>query len=144
LALRFQISCVVGVFALALAPGARATLFHDSFSTTYRSPGGAVPTGTNVRLRLRVTGERVGEVALRLEVGDPVTDTSTLRTLKLKRAGAFWSVVYRSPAKPALVSYSFRVTTSHGCAGTATTTAATTRARAARAKPRGLAATRSG
>jgi glycosidase len=114
LALRFQISCVVGIFALALVPGARATLFHDSFSPVYRSPGGAVPAGTTVRLRLRVTGERVRAVALRLEVGDPVAETSAVRTLKAKRAGQFWSVNYRTPSKPALVSYAFRVTTTRG------------------------------
>jgi cyclomaltodextrinase / maltogenic alpha-amylase / neopullulanase len=114
LALRFQISCVVGVLALALVPAGRAALLHDSFSTVYRSPGGAVPAGTSVRLRLRVTGERVKAVALRVEVGDPLTDTSTLRMLPLKRAGAFWSVVYHAPAKPSLVTYSFRVTSARG------------------------------
>ena len=67
-----------------------------------------------MRLRLRVTGERVKAVALRVEVGDPATETATVRTLKLKRAGAFWSVTYRTPAKPSLVSYAFRVTTAHG------------------------------
>jgi glycosidase len=114
LALRLQISCVVGVFALALAPDAGATLFHDSFNPVYRSPGGAVPAGTAVRLRLRVTGERMKAVALRLEVGDPVTETSVVRMLKAKRAGQFWSVNYRTPSKPALVTYAFRVTTAHG------------------------------
>jgi hypothetical protein len=54
LALRFQISCAVGVCALALAPGAKATLLHDSFSPAYRSPGGAVAAGATVRLRLHV------------------------------------------------------------------------------------------
>jgi glycosidase len=105
---------VVGVCGLALAPGAHATLFHDSFSPAYRSPGGAVPTGTTVRLRLRVTGERAKAVALRLEVGDPATDTSALRFIALKRKGTFWNVDYRTPATPALVSYAFRVTTARG------------------------------
>ena len=73
-----------------------------------------MPTGANVRLRLRVTGERVKAVALRVEAGDPVTETATLRTIKLKRVGGFWTVTYRAPAKPSLVSYSFRVTTAHG------------------------------
>jgi glycosidase len=114
LALRFQISCVVGVCALALAPGANATLFHDSFSATYRSPGSAVPTRTSVQLRLRVTGERIKTVSLRLEVGDPATETSTVRMLKLTRSGTLWSVVYRTPAKPAIVSYAFRVTMAQG------------------------------
>jgi glycosidase len=104
----------VGVCALALAGTAKAALLHDSFSPSYRSPVGAVPTGSSVRLRLRITGERVKAVALRLEVGDPASDTSTLRTLTLKRAGTFWTVTYRTPSKPALVSYSFRVTTKRG------------------------------
>src|SRR5262245_31038892 len=106
--------CVVGVSVQAPAPGAHAALFHDSFSPAYRSPGGAVPTGTTVRLRLRVTGERVKAVALRVEVGDVATDTSTLRLLKLKRSGAFWSIAYRTPVRPALVTYTFRVTTTQG------------------------------
>ena len=89
---------MVGVCALAFAPGAKATLFHDSFSPAYRSPGGAVPTGATVRLRLRVTRERVKAVVLRVEVGDPVTETSTVHMLKLKRAGAFWMINYRTPA----------------------------------------------
>ena len=45
---------MVGVCALALAGTAKAALVHDSFSPTYRSPTGAVPTGSTVRLRLRV------------------------------------------------------------------------------------------
>jgi glycosidase len=116
LALRLKVICALLVSAAAFAPAAEAkvTLLHDSFSATYRSPGGAVPTGANVRLRLRATGERVRAVALRVEVGDPATETATLRTIKLKRAGAFWTVTYRAPAKPSLVSYSFRVTTVHG------------------------------
>jgi glycosidase len=105
---------VAALVLFAAGPNAQPRLFHDSFSPAYRSPGGAVPTGTNVRLRLRVTGERPRAVALRLEVGDPATDTSTLRTLKLKRAGTFWTATYRTPAKPALVSYAFRVTTKRG------------------------------
>ena len=105
---------MVGVCALALAPAAKATLFHDSFSPAYRSPGGAVPTSTPVRLRLRVTGERAKSVALRVEIGDPISDTSSVRMLRMKRAGAFWSVSYRTPAGPAIVSYSFRVSTPRG------------------------------
>jgi glycosidase len=116
LARLLQVSCAllvcVGIFVPAA--WAKVGLVHDSFSAVYRSPGGAVPAGTDVRLRLRVTGERVKAVALRLEVGDPVTETAVLRTLKLKRKGAFWTTTYRTPAKPALVSYSFRVTTRHG------------------------------
>jgi hypothetical protein len=107
---------VLLVCAAAFAPTAEAkvTLLHDTFSATYRSPGAAVPTGAKARLRPRVTRERVKAVALRVEAGDPVTETATLRTIKLKRAGGFWTVTYRTPANPSLVSYSFRVTTAHG------------------------------
>jgi len=100
--------------AFAPAAGAKLTLLHDTFSTVYRSPGGAVATGSTVRLRLRVTGARPKSVVLRVEAGDPVTDTSTLRLIRLKRTGAFWSVAYRTPAQPSIVSYAFRVTTRAG------------------------------
>ena len=102
------------MLATALAGTAEGAFLHDSFSTTYRSPAGAVPTGTNVRLRLRATGERVRAVGLRVEVADPVTETATLRTLRMRRAGAFWTVSYRAPARPSLVAYSFRITTARG------------------------------
>ena len=105
---------MVGVCVLAFAGTAKAALLHDTFSPTYRSPGGAIPTGTAVKLRLRATGERVKAVALRVEAGDHATDMSSVRMLKLLRAGAFWSVTYRTPAKPSLVSYAFRVTTAKG------------------------------
>jgi glycosidase len=103
--------------ALALAPSAGAAplrLFHDSFSTAYRSPGGAVPTATDVRLRLRVTGAKAKNVVLVAQAGDPVTDTSTLRTVKLRRSGLFWVTTYRTPTEPSLVSYAFRITTARG------------------------------
>jgi glycosidase len=116
LARRFQISCALLVCAAAFAPtaGAGLTLLHDSFSPSYRSPGGAVPTGTSVRLRLRVTGARPKSVVLRVEAGNPATDTSTLKLIPMKRSGAFWSVAYRTPAQPSIVSYSFRVKTARG------------------------------
>jgi glycosidase len=101
----------VALAALALPPtaGAAVRLAHDSFSASYRSPTGAVPTGTRITLRLRVTGAKPSGVTLRLEIGDPVTETAMLANLKLKRRGALWSVAYRTPAKPSIVSYSFRV-----------------------------------
>jgi glycosidase len=99
----------LGALAFAPAGGAAVRLFHDSFSTAYRSPAGAVPAGTAVTLRLRVTGAKPAGVTLRVEASDPVTETSTLSNLKLRRRGSVWSVAYRTPAKPSLVSYAFRV-----------------------------------
>jgi len=105
---------VLVAFALPTAANAAGgRLFHDSFSNTYRSPGGAVATGTSVTLRLRVTG-KARTAALKLVVADPATDTSKQVTRSMTRKGSFWSVTYQAPAKPALVSYSFRVTTKRG------------------------------
>src|SRR5688572_20144738 len=92
--------------SLALAPAAEAQLrpFHDTFSAAYRSPGGAVGTGTPVTLRLRVTGGKPKGVTLRVEAAGRVSN------LKLRRRGSIWSVTYRTPSRPGIVSYSFRVT----------------------------------
>jgi len=99
------------VASLAFAPsgGAALRLAHDSFSTAYRSPTGAVAAGTRVTLRLRVTGARPTSVTLRVEASNPVTETSTLSSVRMTRRGAIWGVTYRTPARPSIVSYSFRV-----------------------------------
>jgi glycosidase len=96
--------------ALAFAPsaGAQVRLLHDSFSTAYRSPGGAVATGTRVTLRLRVTGGKPKGVTLRVEAAGRVSN------LKLRRRGSIWSVAYRTPSRPAIVSYAFRVSMARG------------------------------
>jgi glycosidase len=108
LALRFQISCVVGVCALVLAGTVEAAYVHDTFSPAYRSPGGAVASGTPVTLRLRVTGARPKSVTLRVEANGRVSN------LRLRRRGVVWSVTYRAPARPQIVTYAFRVSTRRG------------------------------
>jgi glycosidase len=90
------------------AGAATARLFHDTFDVRYRSPGGAVATGTSVKLRLRVTGASAKSVTLRVDTGDPATDTQTRSFLPLRRAGSYWSVTLRVPAKPAVLTYVFR------------------------------------
>jgi glycosidase len=96
--------------SLALAPAAEAQLrpFHDTFSAAYRSPGGAVGTGTPVTLRLRVTGGKPKGVTLRVETAGRVAN------LKLRRRGSIWSATYRTPSRPAIVSYTFRISTARG------------------------------
>ena len=53
---------LVGLALAAIAPGPAAAaprklrLLHDTFSSAYRNPSGAVRTGSTVTLRLRVTG----------------------------------------------------------------------------------------
>lgn len=93
------------VFALALffasAASAQAApkLFHDSFSATYRSPFGAVTTGTRVTLKLRVTGARPTSVAA--HVGS--------RFVAMRRRGALYSATVAMPSTPQIVKYTFRV-----------------------------------
>jgi glycosidase len=101
--MRVYIALAAAALFFAPAADARVTLLHDSFSTAYRSPGGAVATGTPVTLRLRVTGARPKAVAVRIE-------TTRISLLRMRRAGSIWSVTYRTPAAPTVVSYAFRVT----------------------------------
>jgi glycosidase len=99
---------LVGLALAAIAPGAAAAaprklrLLHDTFSTAYRNPSGAVRTGSTVTLRLRVTGEKPKGVTL-------VVSGSASRRLKMRRHGALWSAALRTPATPGILSYSFRV-----------------------------------
>ncbi len=103
--------------ALSAAPSAgaaRTRLFHDSFSTTYRTPSGAVTTGSVVTLRLRVTGAAARSVTLHVEGGDPGGAPTVRRDIRMRRSGAFWTVGYRTPAQPSILKYSFRVKTARG------------------------------
>ncbi|MDX6409580.1 MAG: hypothetical protein QOE13_2651 [Gaiellaceae bacterium] len=104
---------VVVLFAACAFPApveaAGPRLFHDTFDPAYRSPGGAVATGTSVRLRLRVIGAKAQSVRLRVDTGDPAAETQTRRLVSLHRAGRFWTGILRAPARPAILSYVFRV-----------------------------------
>ena len=89
----------LGAAALA-APAQAATpkIFHDSFSSAYRSPGGAVPTGSRVTLRVR----GVGAKAAWLHVAPS-------RLIKMCRRGSTWSAVLRTPRTPTILHYAFRL-----------------------------------
>src|SRR6185312_12017748 len=107
-----KLALAVLLAACALpAPANAATvrLFHDTFDPSYRSPGGAVATGTNVRLRLRVTGPKPQSVTLRVDRADPAAGTQTRSFLPLHRSGSVWTVTLRAPAQPAILAYVFRV-----------------------------------
>jgi glycosidase len=103
-------TAALAVLAFAPMAAGKIVLRHDTFGGVYRSPGGAVAAGTPVRLRLSVSGALATRVLLRVEMADPVTGTSRLSNLRMRRLGALWTVTYRTPTKPAIVSYSFRVT----------------------------------
>src|SRR5947208_15666650 len=100
---------VMGAAALAAASTAGATaplrLLHDSFSTAYRSPSGAVPAGSTVTLRLRATGGPVRGVTLHVEGGDPSGGGNVLQNLPMRRRGTLWTIGYRTPARPVILKY---------------------------------------
>jgi glycosidase len=117
---RSTVRVVLLAFAVLVVP-ARATastdalrLFHNSFSPAYRSPGGAVPAGSRITLRLRVTGMRARNVMLHVEGGDPAGGGNVTANVATRRRGAIWSVAYRTPSRPVILKYSFRVRTSRG------------------------------
>ncbi len=109
LALVLLLAACVAPASSDAATAATTRAFHDTFDVRYRSPGGAVATGTRVRLRLRVTGAKAQSVTLRVDRGDPAADTQARSFLPLRRAGAFWTVTLRTPAQPAILTYAFRV-----------------------------------
>lgn len=96
--------------AVLAAPGQAAAsatairLFHNTFDSAYRSPGGAVPAGSRVTLKLRVTGAKASRVSLHVAVGSAKPKNYTMR-----RRGQLWSYALRTPTTPAVVNYDFRV-----------------------------------
>ena len=83
----------------AVPANAAVRLFHDTFDAQYRSPFGAVPAGSKVTLRLRVTGAKPKSVSL--HVGRAFH--------AMRRSGTLWSDVLTTPSTPSIVSYDFRV-----------------------------------
>jgi glycosidase len=86
------------------ADAATVKLFHDTFSTAYRTPFGAVQTGSKVTLRLRVTGAKAKSATLRVSVG-----SGNARNVRMSRRGTLWRATVKMPSSPAVVSYDFRV-----------------------------------
>jgi glycosidase len=96
-----RIVLALAIFFAASAPAhaAGVKLFHDTFDAKYRSPFGAVPTGSKVTLRLRVTGGRPLSVAVHFGP----------RFVPMRRAGGLWTARVTTPSAPAVVNYDFRV-----------------------------------
>ena len=92
---------LVAAVALVTAAPANAAirLFHDTFNAQYRSPFGAVPAGSKVTLRLRVTGAKPTSVTVHVgRVFHP-----------MHRSGRLWSYAFTTPSTPSIVNYDFRV-----------------------------------
>ncbi|MBX3031280.1 MAG: alpha amylase N-terminal ig-like domain-containing protein [Chloroflexi bacterium] len=92
-----------------------ADLQHDSRSDLYRSPGGAVPAGSRVLLRLRAAA---GDLeSARLVVSDRLAGTTTSLPMAVvatdPSAGAhghdWWQAALDVPAGPTILDYSFVV-----------------------------------
>ena len=83
----------------AVPANAAVRLFHDTFDAHFRTPFGAVPAGSKVTLRLRVTGAKPKSVSL--HVGRAFH--------AMRRSGTLWSSVLTTPPKPSIVNYDFRV-----------------------------------
>ncbi len=90
-------------------------LYHDSFSSLYRNPFGAVTTGTTVNIKFRTFHLDVTAVYLKVYVLDPVTNVTTAPTefpLSVSSTDGtydFWQVNYTTPNVQRLVYYKFRV-----------------------------------
>jgi glycosidase len=93
------VAAAAGLVPATPAAAATAKLFHDSFDAKYRTPFGAVPAGSKVTLRLRVTGARPRSVALHLE----------RRFVAMRRTAQMWGTTVAVTRTPSIVHYDFRV-----------------------------------
>jgi glycosidase len=94
-------------------------LKHDTFDSYYRSPFGAVPTGTAVNLKFRTDLLDVSNVYLKVYKYNPQTDTTDtaveypLTFLENRTEGAttyaIYSINYVAPSTPSIIYYKFRV-----------------------------------
>ncbi len=91
-------------------------LYHDSFNSSYRTPFGAVPTGTNVNLKFRSYRFDLTAVTLRVYTLDPITNITTgpidspLNYESNDGTYDYWQVNYTVPNVPRLVYYKIRAT----------------------------------
>jgi len=96
---RLLVALAIALAAPASAQAAGVKLFHDTFDTAYRQPFGAVPAGSKVSLRLRVTGGRPRSVAV--HIGK--------RFVTMRKRGSLWAATVTTTATPSIVDYDFRV-----------------------------------
>ncbi len=92
-----------------------ADLAHDSRSDRYRIPGGAVPAGTRVTLRLRAAAGDLSEATVR--VWDSLKEIQVLvpmRVVATERTGGrhgydYWEATLNTLAQPTVLYYRFIV-----------------------------------
>lgn len=94
-------------------------LKHDTFDPYYRSPFGAVPTGSSVNLKFRTDLLDVSGVFMKIYKYNPQTNTTDdavevpLTFLENRTEGAttysIYSVNYTVPSTPSIIYYKFRI-----------------------------------
>ncbi|HWR60923.1 MAG TPA: glycoside hydrolase family 13 protein [Clostridia bacterium] len=83
-------------------------IIHDSREEEYRSPFGAVPCGSTVRLGLRVMGaNQVGVAELVVNADGGTEQRVTMSLEQSREAGAFYAASINLPLQPGLVWYYF-------------------------------------
>lgn len=96
---------------------AASGLVHDTYSTAYRSPGGAVPVGTPVTLKLAASAGYASAVDLVVYQYVASTD-STLPAatypMTWDAAAGRWTVTYATPSVPSIAYYKFKITGATG------------------------------
>ena len=94
-------------------------LRHDTFDSYYRSPFGAVPAGSSVRLRFRTIPFDVDGVSVRVYHYDPASNATSgpvdypLAYLEDRVEDgtnyAIWTYILTTPGTPAILYYKFRI-----------------------------------
>jgi cyclomaltodextrinase / maltogenic alpha-amylase / neopullulanase len=96
-----------------------SALLHDSRDPLYRTPGGAVPTGKAITLRLRTAANNVGNVFLRTwdtsaQGGHGDVIWYTARHAFTRGAYDYWQVVIPPQSGPRSVWYKWQVIAARG------------------------------
>ncbi len=91
-------------------------LYHNSFNNFYRTPFGAVTTGTNVNLKFRSYRFDLTAVTLRVYILDPITNITTgpidspFSYVSNDGTYDYWQINYTVPNVPRLVYYKIKAT----------------------------------
>lgn len=96
---------------------AASGLVHNTFDTAYRAPGGAVPAGSSVVLKLAAKPGYASAADLVVYQYNAATN-STLPVatypMTWDAAGGMWTRTYTTPGQPSIAYYKFKIT---GAAG---------------------------
>ncbi len=94
---------------MAQAQGQQSPLLHNSRDPIYRNPGGAVPAGTNVILRIRTKKDALDVAVLRLYDGESQQETffNMQKALTTPDGFDFWEYTLTTPSSSTVLYYRF-------------------------------------